>query len=156
MLCYAFAFKYYGHELSTDVISTHHLELTFGNIRQGSHSNDSSKLAVNEVAKSFLRDDWIHQFAKNISPTRGWSYISGSSFSDVLEINISDEIISDSISNEIIQIANNELNHRQFMRTNTWKFSIFLNENAKTIVPNLAGDTSGMRIMNRYHSQNKK
>ena len=142
LLCYAYAFKHYGRELSTDALSSHPLELTFGDIRRGSNGNDTSEMAIHSVAKSFIRDDLMNQFGKNVSPTRGRSYIAGSSYKDGWSINLPNDIDACSIQDEIIQIANGKLSFEQFKSTNTWKLSIFLKDNADTIVPNLYGNNS--------------
>ena len=152
LLCYAFAFKYYGKELSTDTLSSHPLELTFGDIRQSANGNDTSEMAIHCVTKSIIRDELMSQYGKNVSPTRGRSYIAGSSFDDGWVINLPEDINVSLIKDEIISIVNEKLSFEEFEQTNTWKLSIFLRENAYTIVPNLSGNNSGTRIIDRYHN----
>ena len=57
-------------------------------------------------------------------------------------INLPNDIDAGSIQDEINQIANGKLSFEQFKSTNTWKLSIFLKDNADTIVPNLYGNNS--------------
>lgn len=152
LLCYAFEFKYYGKELSTDTLSSHPLELTFGDIRQSANGNDTSEMAIHCVTKSIIRDELMSQYGKNVSPTRGRSYIAGSFFDDGWVINLPEDINVSLIKDEIISIVNEKLSFEEFEQRNSWKHSIFLRENANTIVPNISGNNSGTRIIDRYHN----
>ena len=56
-LCFAFAFGYYDKNLKTSSLSSHRLELSFGRIREGSHRQDTSEIAVNVISKGKITDN---------------------------------------------------------------------------------------------------
>lgn len=154
---YGYAFKYHGDDLQTSSLTTHPLELQFGNIRDTSSGNDTLELALNCIAKTLIRDDIMNQLGGNKSIIRGRCNIAGSSTNDVWNIDIPDTIHMENISNEIISIGNKELTKEQFLQTNCWKLTLFLKENAPTIIPHIYGTISGSRIQTRLrnYSSNK-
>lgn len=82
MFCYSFAFKYFGNEISIVNLSSHPLELKFGEIRQVSGGDDTAENALYILSKSLIREELLTNNGKKTSPVRGRSNIGGSKTSD--------------------------------------------------------------------------
>lgn len=62
--CFAYAFKHYGNSLDTVKLSSHPLELKFGDIRQTSRGKDTSDIAIHNVSKSLIREEILSNFGR--------------------------------------------------------------------------------------------
>ena len=151
-LCYAYAFVNYPDQIQISMLSSHPLELTFGGIRQCSRGNDTAQNAIHSVSKSQLRDNFLHDFGKSSNPVKGRCKIAGNTNSDAWVIDIPNDINTDFVPNEIIYICGNQIPFNQFAELNVWKLTLFLKEQTPTVIPNLSGDISGQRIINRLHN----
>ena len=156
LLCYSFAFKYYGENISTSRLSSHPLELVFGLIRQGSRGNDTAEAAERIISYSQIRDDFRNDLGKKRTHARGRCVIAGSTPSDGWNIDLPSEIELPMIPIEIIALCNKEMTVDDFKSSNVWALASFLDENSPTDVPNVAGNNSGSNIFCRLVNYERK
>lgn len=154
--CFAYAFKNYGNCLDTLELSSHPLELKFGDIRQTSRGKDTSDVAINNVSKSLIREEILCNLGIKRKGVRGRCNLAGSSNNEDWKIEIPNDIDMSMIPNELIQICNNDFSQEQFLNSNSWKLTIFLNTITPTFIPKLYSSNSGAKIVNRNHNYNKK
>lgn len=122
-LCYAYAFKNFPEKLSTSMLSSHPLELTFGEIRQCLRGNDTSENAIHAVSKNQLRNNFLKDLGKNSNSIKGKFNIAGSVNSEEWNIDIPEDIDTSNIPNEIITICRNQISQNHFEQMNIWKLT---------------------------------
>lgn len=156
LFCYSFAFIYCSEDLNTSRLSTHPLELKFGEIRQGSQGKDTSQNAILILSKSMIRDELLNDLGKNPNPVRGRCKASGSTNNSEWTLNLPNDINFSVIPNELVQICNNEMTNDQFIESHTLRLTLFLFENTPTYIPNISNSNTGSRIISRILNHEKK
>lgn len=124
LILYGYAFKEYGDVIITSSMSTHPLELKFGDIRDNSNDNGTEQMALNCVSKSIIRDEISTNYSEKKPLIRGRCNLAGSSPENGWFIDIPGSINTENFPFEIVKICQNQFTLAQFYQTDCWKLTV--------------------------------